>query len=103
MATLNTLLGLAEQMISALKVNQANVVHRDIAGFIGSGEELLASAKSVNLEQEQLKSALKLKTEQLDAVEKKLQNWQGEAVSAVKLSYRDEKTKWSEFGIKATK
>jgi t-SNARE complex subunit (syntaxin) len=103
MAKLNDLLGFAEQMLSALNVNKASVVHRNIDEFISSGEELLASAKALNQEQEQLKSALKLKTEQLEATQKKLKDWQTEAASSVKLSYRTEKTKWSEFGIKATK
>jgi len=103
MISLTDLLGFAEQMVSALKANQAGVVHRggNIADFIASGQEMIASAKALNLEQEQLKSALKLKTEQLNAVQKKLEDWQTEAVSSVKLSYRDQKGKWSEFGITA--
>jgi cell shape-determining protein MreC len=104
MISLTKLLGAVEQMLSALIVNQANVIHRgNIADFIASGNELVSSAKSLNQEQEQLKSALKLKTEQLNAVQQKLEDWQAEAVSSVKLSYRDEKSKWSEFGITAKK
>jgi hypothetical protein len=105
MASLTDLLGAAEQMIAALIVNQANVIHRgnNIVEFITTGQGLVASAKVLNQEQEQLKSALKLKTEQLNATQKKLNDWQTEAVSSVKLSYRGEKPKWSEFGITAKK
>ena len=98
------LLGSAEQMVSSLSNNQSTVSQRGVtAEFIDKGQALVESAKALNLEQEQLKSALKLKTEQFDAVQKKLKDWQAEATSSVKLAYRNEKGKWSEFGIKASK
>lgn len=98
------LLSSAEQMVSALSTNQAAVGQRGVtAEFITGGQELVNSAKALNLEQEQLKSALKQKTEELEAVQKKLKDWQAEATSSVKLAYRAEKSKWIEFGIKAKK
>lgn len=104
MAKLVEIIGAAEQMVAALTANEVEVSQRGVtAEFIAAGQELVTSAKTLNQQQEELKAALKLKTKELEAVQKKLKDWQSESSTSVKLAYRKEKKKWSEFGLKAKK
>jgi hypothetical protein len=100
--SLPDLLASVRQMLVGLEANADTVATRGATpSFTKNGQGLLESIDALEAEQESLKAALKSKTATLDVSLAQLKTWQSEATSAVKLSYRDQKEKWVEFGIKA--
>ena len=73
------------------------------AAFTTQGQTIVNTVQALEAEQETLKAALKTKTAELEAATAELKDWQSEANSTVKLTYRDQPEKWGEFGIKAKK
>ena len=91
----------AHQMLSGLEANTSEVSKRGAtAEFAKSGKTLLASVEAMEREREAMKAALKTKTAALKIAAAQLKTWKSEASHAVKLSYRNQKEKWAEFGIK---
>ena len=100
--TFGDLLVASRQMVSAIKANQTQLsVPGGAEAFIRCGAETLAALEAADLEQERLKGLLKTATAQVDALQAALTDWQSQANTAVKLSFRNQKEKWVEFGIKA--
>ena len=98
------LLVAARQMVAAAKANKAQLtVPGGADAFIQKGAETLAALEAADLEQERLKGLLKTTTAQVESLQATLNDWQSQATSAVKLSFRDQKEKWVEFGIKASR
>ena len=90
------------QMVVGLTANAAQVVERGVtAEFTARGKALIERVQSLNDEQEALKTAYKLKTEELAAASAEMNAWQSEASKAVKLVYLTQPSKWSEFGLTA--
>ncbi len=89
------------QMLTGLEANTAEVSKRGAtAEFTKSGKALLASVEAMETERETMKAALKAKTAALEIAVAQLKTWNSEASSAVKQTYRGQKEKWVEFGIK---
>lgn len=100
--SLAEVLASARQMLAGLGANAETVAVRGVtAEFTQTGQNLADTIQTLETEQETLKAALKTKTAELAAAVAELKNWQSEASSAVKLTYRRQPEKWSEFGIKA--
>ncbi len=94
----------ARQMLAGLGANAAAVAARGLtAEFTARGQAVAETVQRLENEQETLKAALKTKTAELEAATAELKDWQSEANSTVKLTYRDQPEKWGEFGIKAKK
>jgi hypothetical protein len=91
----------ARQMLTGLEANTAEVSKRGVtAEFSKSGKALLASVDAMKAERDTMKAALKAKTAALEIAIAQLKTWNSEASRAVKSTYRDQKEKWVEFGIK---
>jgi len=100
--SLSDLLANAAQMLAALGANQSDVAKRGAdVDFVAAGQAKLDLLETLNTEQEKLKADLKLKTVAVEQTQAELKVWQSEAVSTVKLAYRNEQEKWVEFGITA--
>jgi len=90
------------QMVVGLTANAAQVAGRGVtAEFTARGKAIIEKVQTLNDEQEALKTALKLKTEELNAAAAEMKAWQSEASKAVKLAYHNQPTKWSDFGLTA--
>jgi nitrogen-specific signal transduction histidine kinase len=100
--SLSDILAAARQMISAAKANQDQLtVPGGSEAFIQKGAEMLAALEAANLEQERLKGLLKSTTAQVESLQAAVTDWQSQANAAVKISFRKQKEKWVEFGLKA--
>jgi len=100
--TFGNLLVAARQMLSAIQANKDQVtVPGGIDAFIKKGADTVSALEAANNEQERIKGLLKTTTAQVDALQATLTDWQSQANTAVKLSLRNQKEKWVEFGIKA--
>ena len=90
------------QMAVGLTANAAQVAGRGVsAEFTGHGKAIIERVQTLNDEQEALKTALKLKTEELAAASAEMKAWQSEATKVVKLAYHNQPAKWSDFGLTA--
>lgn len=88
----------AQVMATGLKANQAEVARKGIdTGFVTELEKTRLEAIALNDEQEKFKSALKIKTEELNAKMDIISAKLSEAKKVVKLSIP--KAQWLEFGI----
>jgi hypothetical protein len=100
--SLAEMLASVRQMTVGLTANAAQVAGRGVsAEFTGHGKAIIERVQTLNDEQEALKTALKLKTEELNAAAAEMKAWQSEATKAVKLAYINQPTKWSDFGLTA--
>jgi len=100
--TLTEAIASARQMVVGLTANAEQVAGRGVsAEFIARGKETMERVQKLNDEQEALKTASKLKTEELNAAADEMKAWQSEATKAVKLAYINQPTKWSDFGLTA--
>jgi hypothetical protein len=100
--TLTEAIASVRQMVVGLTANAAQVAERGVsADFIARGKEIMERVQKLNDEQEALKTAAKLKTEELNAAADEMKAWQSEATKAVKLAYHNQPTKWSDFGLTA--
>jgi hypothetical protein len=91
----------AHQMLTGLEANASEVSKRGATPeFAKSGKTLLASVEAMEAERDTMKAALKTKNAALKIAVAQLKTWNSEASHAVKLSYRNQKEKWAEFGIK---
>jgi len=100
--SLTEVLAGVRQMTVGLTANAAQVAARGVtAEFTARGKTIMEKVQSLNDEQEALKTAAKLKTEELNAAADEMKAWQSEAVKAVKLAYINQPTKWSDFGLTA--
>ena len=96
------LLAGARQMATAMKVNLEQLAARGAdTEFAQRGEDLVTQLEAADSNQERLKAELKAATTQVETLRAELSAWLGEADSIVKLTYRNQKEKWIEFGIKA--
>lgn len=88
----------ADTMATALKANMPQVERRGIDpafidGFIDARRKLVEA----NIEQEKMKAALKLKTEEVSKYRESLNNYMKEIKRVVKLAIPQ--AQWIEFGI----
>lgn len=88
----------ADTMATALKANMPQVERRGIDpafidGFIDARRKLVEA----NIEQEKMKAALKLKTEEISKHRENLNNYMKEIKRVVKLAIPQ--AQWIEFGI----
>lgn len=90
----------AKLMVAGLKAKSDRVAKRGISGdFTSKLDTLQSDARSLDNEQEALKSRLKEKTAELEKKMKEMKKMMSEANKAVKLEM--EKESWKEFGISA--
>ena len=90
------------QMVLGLTANAGQVAQRGAtAEFIARGKALVEKVQALNDEQEALKTATKLKTEELTAASDEMKAWESEAAKVVKLTYQTQPTKWGDFGLTA--
>lgn len=88
----------AELMLAGLKANISEVEKRGVdAEFISKMENEINRLKINNIEQEKLKSALKLKTEEVNASVDNVSKLFSEAKKVVKLALPQ--AQWIEFGM----
>ncbi len=96
------ILASVRQMAVGLTANAAQVAERGVtAEFTARGKAIIERVQKLNDEQEALKTAAKLKTEELAAAADEMKAWQSEASKAVKLVYHNQPTKWGDFGLTA--
>ena len=89
-------------MLIGLDANTAEVAKNGVtAEFSKSGKALLSSVESMEAERQTIKDSLKTKTAALNVAVSQLKTWNSEASRTVKRTYRGQKEKWVEFGIKA--
>ena len=99
---LGDLLVAARQMVSAAQANQAQLAAPGGGeAFVQKGAETLAALEAANLEQERLKGLLKTSATQVNELQAQMADWHSQAASVIKLSFRDQKEKWIEFGVTA--
>ena len=90
------------QMVLGLTANAEQVAQRGVtAEFIARGKALTEKVQALNDEQEALKIATQLKTEELTAASAEMKAWESEAAKVVKLTYPTQPTKWGDFGLTA--
>jgi hypothetical protein len=95
-------LAAVRQMVVGLTANAGQVAQRGVTPeFIARGKAIIESVQILNDAQEALKTATKLKTEELTAASAEMTAWQSEAAKAVKLTYQGQPTKWGDFGLTA--
>lgn len=96
------LLAAAHQMAAAMQTNPEQLATRGGSEeFTQRGAALVTQLREADHNQERLKAELKAATTQVEGLRTELSAWLGEAESTVKLTYRGQKEKWIEFGIKA--
>jgi hypothetical protein len=101
-SSLADLLTNAHKMLTALTVNAAAVSARGAdTVFLAAGKAKIERLQALDSEQEALKAALKLKTDEYDVGKADVKAWQSEAAKIVKLAYQNEQGKWVEFGLPA--
>ncbi len=85
-------------MVTGLRDEMSRVSQRGLSEeFLTEMESLLAEARKLDAEQENLKAALKQKTAELEALIDKLGTMMDEAKKVVKLEFEQEA--WKKFGF----
>jgi predicted nuclease with TOPRIM domain len=85
-------------MVTGLRDEMSRVSQRGLSEeFVTEMESLLAEARKLDAEQENLKAALKQKTAELEAMIDKLGTMMDEAKKVVKLEFEQEA--WKKFGF----